>query len=272
MQRANSSWIPRVVLAAMLAMSSLAAQAQMNALPQARHVLVYGQAQARAIPDRFRIDVNFHVIDPKAEVARVGVEAMLQDTLRKLRAAGVRDGDIVATSLRIEPREEYDGAQRKQVFRGIGVRRSLTATFADQERLRRFLGTLETSEQLQVSGITTTLSNEPALRRALRLKAIEATKAKAEAVASSYGVRLTGLYSVSDTAPQFDYGINEGDWPVQYEWRGSAGDDGGSLDAIVVTGSRASPAVIPAPPPAESFQSGYVTFRDTVYAVFLIGD
>ena len=76
----------------------------------------------------------------------------------------------------------------------------------------------------------------------------------------------------SDPAPTFVMGINEGDWPVQYEWRGSAGDDGGSLDAIVVTGSRASPAVIPAPPPAESFQSGYVTFRDTVYAVFLIGD
>ena len=265
-------FVSKTIAAALLAFASLGAYAQMNALPQARHVLVYGQAQARAIPDRFRIDVTFHVVDPKADVARQKVEAMMQETLRKLRAAGVRDGDIVATSLRIEPREEYDQGQRRQVFRGIGVRRSLTATFVDQERLRRFLGTLETSEELQVSGVTTTLSNEQALRRELRLKAIEATKAKAEAIARSYGVRVTGLYSVSDTAPQFQYGINEGEWPVLYEWRGSDSGEGGSLDSVVVTGSRvAYPAVIP-PPPPESFHSGYVTFNDTVYAVFLIGD
>jgi uncharacterized protein YggE len=35
------------------------AQAQVNALPQARHILVYGQAQARAIPDRFKIELTF---------------------------------------------------------------------------------------------------------------------------------------------------------------------------------------------------------------------
>ena len=264
----------RIIGIGLLALAALAtggAQAQMNALPQARHILVYGQAQARAIPDRFRIELNFHVVDPKADVARTKVEAMMQDTLRKLRAAGVADADMVATSLRIEPREEYDATERKQVFRGIGVRRSITATFAEQERLRRFLGTLETSEQLQVSGVTTTLSNEQALKRALRLKAIEATRAKAAVIAESYGVRVTGLYSVSDTAPQFEYGISEGQWPVLYEWRGGEGG-GGALDMITVTGSRiGSPAAIPAPPP-ESFHSGHVTFSDTVYAVFLIGD
>lgn len=264
----------RIIGIGLLALAALAtggAQAQMNALPQARHILVYGQAQARAIPDRFRIEVNFNVVDPKADVARAKVESMMQDTLRKLRAAGVADGNIVATSLRIEPREEYDSTARKQVFRGIGVRRSITANFAEQERLRRFLGTLETSEELQVSGVTTTLSGEEALKRELRLKAIAATKAKAEVIAKSYGVRVTGLYSVSDTAPRFEYGISEGEWPVLYEWRGSEGG-GGTLDSITVTGSRGnSPVVFDSPSP-ESFQSGHVTFDDTIYAVFLIGD
>lgn len=245
------------------------AHAQLNALPQSRHVLVYGQAQARAIPDRYRIEVSFDVVDPKADAARGKVEDMMRDTLRKLRAAGVPDEDIVATSLKIEPRHEYDQDLRKQVFKGIAVERSLTARFNSQEMLKQFLAGLETSEQLQVSGVTTTLANEDALKQQLRAKAIESTKKKAVAIATSYGVRLAGLYSVSDTAPQFEYGIREGDWPVVYEWRAS--DAGaGELDTIVVTGTRA--AASPAAPAPESFQTGYVTFSDTIYAVFLIGE
>lgn len=255
------------MLTLLLAMMG-AAHAQMNALPQSRHVLVYGQAQARAIPDRYRIQVSFDVVDAKADLARSKVEYMMRDTLHKLRAAGVPDGEIVATSLKIEPRNEYDQDLRRQVFKGIGVERSITARFSSEEQLKLFLSGLETSGELQVSGVTTSLANEDGLKRQLRAKAIDSTRKKAEAIAKSYGVRLVGLYSVSDTAPQFEYGIHEGDWPSMYEWRGS--DESGELDTITVTGSRV--AVAAAAPPPESFKAGYVTFKDTIYAVFLIGE
>lgn len=255
----------RMAVVVVLLLLGGTANAQMNALPQARHILVYGQAQARAIPDRFKIEVSFDVVDPKADVARARVEAMMQDTLGKLRTAGVPDGEIVATTLQIEPRQEYDSEARKQVYKGIAVERSITARFGDQEKLKQFLATLETSEQLQVSGVTTSLSSELDLKRQLRAKAIESTKEKAGVIAGSYGATLAGLYSVSDTAPQFEYGIQKGEWPVTYEWRTDG--DSMSLDAVTVTGSRIRSA--PAP---ESFQTGYVTFNDTIYAVFLIGD
>lgn len=258
----------RIGLFTLLLLMMGAAHAQMNALPQARHVLVYGQAQARAVPDRYRIEVSFDVVDARAELARSKVEHMMRDTLGKLRAANVPDGEIVATSLKIEPRNEYDQDLRKQIFKGIGVERSITARFSSQEELKLFLSGLETSEELQVSGVTTSLANEDELKRQLRAKAIDSTKKKAEAIAKSYGVRLVGLYSVSDTAPQFEYGIREGDWPLMYEWRGS--NESGELDAITVTGSRVAASA--AAPPPESFKTGYVTFNDTIYAVFLIGE
>lgn len=261
----------RMAVAVVLMLLGGTADAQMNALPQARHILVYGQAQARAIPDRFKIEVSFDVVDQKADVARAKVEAMMQDTLGKLRTSGVPDGEIVATSLQIEPRQEYNSELRKQEYKGIAVERSLTARFSDQDKLKQFLSTLETSEQLQVSGVTTTLSNEAELKRQLRAKAIEATKEKAAVIARSYGARLAGLYSVSDTAPQFEYGIQEGEWPVVYEWRHreGGGRDSMSLDTVTVTGTA---LLAPGTVAPESFESGYVTFNDTIYAVFLIGD
>jgi uncharacterized protein YggE len=240
------------------------AQAQVNALPQARHILVYGQAQARAIPDRFKIELTFSVVDAKADVARKKVEAYLQEAIAWLKASSVAESEIVATSLQIEPRSDYDEAQRKQVFEGIEVTRKLSARFSDQAKLKDFLSKLDTSEEVQVSGVTTELSSEPELRKQLRQKAIESTREKAQVIARAYGVRLAGLYSVSDTAPQFKYGITEGDWPTMYQWRESG--DASVLDRVTVTGSRLSAA------DAESFQTGYVNFDDKIYAVFLISE
>ena len=257
----------RIGLATLLMLFAGVADAQMNALPQARHILVYGQAQARAIPDRFKIEVSFDVVDQKADVARAKVETMMEDTLGKLRKAGVPGGEIVATSLQIEPRQEYNAELRKQVYKGISVERSITATFDDQAKLTQFLSQLETSEELQVSGVTTSLSTEDELKRQLRAKTIESTKRKAETIAASYGTKLVGLYSVSDTAPQFDYGIQKGEWPVEYEWKGR-----GAASMLTRVGrSEAVPLLAPGAV-SESFQTGYVTFNDTIYAVFLIGD
>jgi uncharacterized protein YggE len=252
-------------LLVMLISMAGAAQAQVNALPQARHILVYGQAQARAIPDRFKIELTFSVVDLKADVARKKVEAYLQEAIAELKASSVSEGDIVATSLQIEPHSDYDQAQRKQVFQGIEVTRRLSARFTDQAKLKDFLSKLDTSEEVQVSGVATELSSEPELRKQLRQKAIESTREKAQVIAKAYGVRLAGLYSVSDTAPQFQYGITEGDWPSMYEWH-QQGDAAASLDRIEVTGSRMPGQY------AESFQTGYVDFDDKIYAVFLISE
>ncbi len=255
----------RVVVAAFAMLLAGTTQAQVNALPPARHILVYGDAQARAIPDRFRIELSFDVVDPKADVARAKVEEHVQDAIARLRKAGVPDAEIVATSLEIEPRNEYDQEARKQRYRGIGVKRTLSARFDDQDGLKAFLSQLETSEQVQVSGVETELSKEAQLRSQLRRKAIESTRDKAAIIASAYGVKLGRIYSVSDTAPEFDYGIREGDWPAMYEWRKGSGGSS-ELDRIEVTGSRIANA------PPESFQTGYVTFQDRIYTVFLLAD
>lgn len=207
----------------LLCLSAATVHAQVNALPQARHVLVYGEARAQAIPDRFRIEVMFTAIDPNAEVARQKVEKNLQEAIARLKAASVPENGIVATSLQIEPGNEYDQQQQRQVFKGIRVTRKLSARFADQATLKRFLSELTTSEEVQVSGITAELSTEPELRTQLRQKAIESTRDKAGVIAKAYGAHLAGLYSVSDTAPQFEYGITEGNWPVRYRWDNRGG-------------------------------------------------
>lgn len=240
--------------------------AQVNALPPTRHILVYGDAQARAIPDRFKISLNFEAIDLAPDVARQRVEANVQAVLSQLKAANVPDGEVVATSLQIGPRQRYDQRNQEQVFIGTGVTRSLTARFDKQADLQTFLAGIKTSKELTISAVTTELSDEQKLRAALREKSIESSREKAKVIAKAYGARLAGVYSVSDVAPQFQYGVQEGNWPSMYEWRPADGYAGPSLDRIEVTGSRLRGRQ------AESLQTGYVTFDDKIYTVFLLAD
>lgn len=256
-----------VALLVLLAASG-AAFAQVNALPPTRHILVYGDAQARAIPDRFRITVNFSALDHDAGAARERVEAGVASVIARLRREGVPDGEIVATSLSVEPESRYDNAQRTQQFAGTRVRRSLTARFARKQALEGFLSGLQTSEELTISDIDTELSSLPQLQDALRARAIESTREKADAIARSYGARLGGLYSVSDVAPQFEYGIREGSWPSLHEW--NAANE--SLDRVTVTGARVRGATRAPSEPGAALQAGYVSFSDRIYAVFLLAD
>jgi uncharacterized protein YggE len=254
--------------AGLLLLSSLAVDvsAQVNALPPTRHILVYGDAQARAIPDRFKISLNFEAVDLAPDVARQRVEANVQAVLSQLKAANVPDSEVVATSLQVGPRQRYDQHNQEQVFIGTGVARSLTARFDKQADLQKFLAGIKTSRELTISAVTTELSDEQKLRAALREKSIESSREKAQAIAKAYGVKLAGVYSVSDVAPQFQYGIKEGNWPSMYEWRQTDGYAAPSLDLVAVTGDRGRRIQ------AESLQTGYVTFDDKIYAVFLLAD
>lgn len=256
----------RTIAALFLAFAAQNAVAQVNALPPTRHILVYGDAQARAIPDRFKITINFNAVDMNAGAARSRVEASVQDVISRLRRSGVAEGGIAATSLTMGSKERYDDKLDEDVFLGTEVERSLSARFADKTALESFLSGLETSSELEVSKIETELSDERSLRDALRTKAIESSREKAETIARAYGAKLGSLYSVSDVAPQFQYGIREGSWPSMYEWARNEDGGGASLDRIMVTGSRMQ-RVNPV-----SLQTGYVNFHDKIYAVFLLAD
>lgn len=250
------------VLLVSLALFSTGALAQVNALPPTRHVLVYGEAEARALPDRFKISIAFEAVDLDADAARIRVERNMQDVLRKLKASGVDENEIVATALQIGTRERYDDKREEQIFIGTEVERSLSARFASQASLKRFLATLVTSKEVKVSSVDTELADEAGLRVALREKSILSSREKAEMIAQAYGVKLGKLYSVSDVAPEFRYGIRAGNWPVMHQWDGERT----TLDRVEVTGSRIRRADI------ESFQTGYVTFKDRIYAVFLLAE
>lgn len=241
------------LLALLIAMLPFAAFAQVNSLPSQPHLLVKGEAVRTVVPDRFTVKVSLQAIDVAPEKARASVQADAELVLRGFRAHHAMEDSIQASNLAIQP--DYDVEQGRRVFRGTKVRRRLEGTFDSLENTRGFLADMETSEQLQLSGIETAYSDEAGVRAELKREAAVRTRESAEQLAHAYGVRISGLYTISDVAPKFSYGIQAGSWP-----------------------RRRSLAIAPAPPApqmdiaarVESLEAGSIVLSEHVYAVFLI--
>ncbi|NYF21720.1 hypothetical protein HDC36_003189 [Xanthomonas sp. JAI131] len=247
------------VIAVLLALPAFAS-AQVNSLPSQPHLLVKGEAQREVVPDRFGVKITLSAVDADPGAARKRVQANAASVLVAFKQQHALADSVQATTLSIQPEQRYE--DNKQVFSGTRVQRTLSADFGTLGEVRDLLGKLRTSEELQVSGITPRYSGEVALRAELKRQAAEQTRTSAQALAKAYGVRLGGLYTISEVAPNFAYGIQAGRWPTE-------------RIAVQVTSSLAAPGFNFAEPRAadgvaESLEAGNLTLSENVYAVFLI--
>ena len=254
----------RLVLPVLLALPFAAPAQQAGSVPSQPHLLVKGQAERKVQPDRFSIDLLLQETDLQADAARGRVQANARQVIEAMKASGALAESIDASTLSIEPHHEYE--DRKQVFRGTRVSRRIQGSFDSTEGLRRFLGQLQASDHLQVSGMRSGYSGAGPLRAELKAEAAAQTRRSAAGLAKAYGTRVTGLYTISDVAPSFAYGVQAGTWPASVDGDGHPMPPRPpaplmDIASVVVSGSRIDPEVL---------ESGTLTFTENVYAIFLI--
>ena len=137
----------------------------------------------------------------------------------------------------------------------------------DFKEPRAVLADLNTSPDLQVMALRSGYSQAGKLRAELKREAAQQSRRTAEGLASAYNARIIGLYTISDVAPDFAYGVRAGTWDA-------IDDDGFAPSAppapasspdigVVVSGNRIA---------AESLEAGAISFTENVYAIFLIAE
>lgn len=233
------------------------ASGQINTLPSAPHLLVKGHAEARIVPDRFTIRLNVDVTDMSPNVARAKVEAHMQQLFKALDAKGALKRQTHASSLSVQPQTDYEDG--KSIFKGTDVSRSIDATFDSLEKLREFIAAVPADKEVQIASIDTALNDIDAIRLKLRSAAIKNSRQAAEKIAAAYGMKIIGVYSVSEVAPNFAYGIQAGSW--------------GDNNEVTVTGehmpAEVAPPSPPPPAPSAALRLGTQIVQQDIYAVYL---
>lgn len=223
--------------------------AQVNALPSVPHLLVKGHAEGRYEPDRFTINLLVQATAKAPDAARAKVEAHMQQIFKALDSNGALRERTQASSLRIEPNTEYrDG---KEVFLGTQVSRTASAVFDDLDKLRAFIGQVPANEEVRIQGTEMGCSDIDQIRLDLRKRAIANSRDTAKEIAAAYGLSVKGVYSVSEVAPDFSYGIRAA----------------GGLGTVTVTGARMRAS---APFAADTdLRVGTIDEKQDIYAVYL---
>lgn len=250
-------WI--IVLMA-LCMPALAG-AQVHALPDAPHLLVKGHAEGNYVPDRFTVELQVTATDPSPGKARTQVEQHISQLFKSVDAHGALAKLTRASSLSMSEASHYDDG--KQIHEGTEVDRQVSVTFDSLDKMQGFISDLPASKNVLVQSTNVERSDRPALMMKLRARAIDNSKAAAQQLAKAYGVHITGVYSISEVAPDFSYGVQAGSWNAV----GGATDLGG----------------IPAPPPAPTelasvavkaiptaLRTGTIQLSQGMYAVYMI--
>lgn len=259
-----------IALLAALLLPGLAA-AQVNALPSLPHLLVKGEANRDVMPDRFTVSMTLATTDMSPDAAREKVQRNLAAIIASLRGSRALAESIDATVFSVAPDFQYE--ENRRVFKGTRATRQLRVTFPDAASTRAFLSGLLAGEEVMLNGIAPAYSGEALVRAELKAEAMRQTRETADLLARSYGARIRGLYSVSDVAPSFAYGVQAGQWPRANRRVGGLPaapeeppvlfDSPSAVDSITVTGTRISP---------ESIEVGTINIAEHLYAIFLLAD
>lgn len=245
--------------------------AQVNALPSLPHLLVKGEANRDLVPDRFTVSITLATTDMSPDAAREKVQRNLAAIIASLKDSRALAESIDATVFSVAPDFQYE--ENRRVFKGTRATRQLRVTFPDADSTRAFLSGLAAGEDVMLNGIAPAYSGEASVRAELKAEAMRQTRETADLLARSYGTRIRGLYSVSDVAPSFAYGVQAGQWPRanrRVDGLPAAPaeppvvfDDPSAVDTVIVTGSRISP---------ESIEVGTINIAEHLYAIFLLAN
>jgi len=249
---------PVCILILLASLCPILAFAQANSLPSQPHLLVRGRADQTVAPDRYRITVELEQKDTAPDIARHRAQADAAMVLSLFKQQHALPETVQASSLSIAPSTRY--VEGRQVFEGTAVTRTLAASFTKLLDVRAVLAGLKTSEQVQVSGIEPSYSEETRVRGELKRQAVQQTRVTAANLAKAYGVHLGVLYTISEVAPNFAYGIQAGSWGEAD--RGVPAPPP-PASVVSVSGERALDE-------SESLEAGSITLSENVYAVFLI--
>jgi uncharacterized protein len=237
------------------------AQAQMHALPDAPHLLVKGHAEGSYIPDRFTVNLHVTATDPSPGQARAQVEQRIGQLFTSIDKHGAISDLTRASSLSMSEATHYD--EGKQVHDGTEVDREVSVTFDSLDKMKRFVSDLPASKDVLVQSTSVDRSDRASLMMKLRARAIANSKLAAQQLAKAYGVRIRGVYSISEVAPNFSYGVQAGTWNAEVGFAGNA------LPAPPPVARGALPSVDAAGVPTH-LRTGSIMLSQDMYAVYMI--
>lgn len=184
------------VLTALVLMVPTAASARDDA-PEHRGIHVSGEGEVSVKPDRAELSLGVESHDLELKTAEAEVNKVVRAFLALAKTQGVKDEHISTAGVSIHPEYLWDDKLRRQRFNGYRASRQIVVTVQDLERVGDLILGATKASVNQVNPPTLYSSVAKDAGRQALVKAAEDARAKAQLLASTLGVKLGGLRSIS---------------------------------------------------------------------------
>lgn len=175
-----------------------------QAAPEAPHITASGKGELRVAPDVADISIAVSHTDKSVAKARERVESVTIKVIEAARAHGLSDADIRSSQLTIAPDYAWEDGRRR--LRGQRVERRVQLHLKDLDRYSALLDAVAEAEVSRLHQTSLGFSDRPALEREALVRAVQAARQRAEAMAGAANARLGEVYQIVENggghAPQ----------------------------------------------------------------------
>lgn len=156
--------------------------------PNRRLISTNGYGEVKVKPDIAIVNLSVRAIHKSGKAAKQDVDDRVNNFLDALKSMKIKQEDIIASSIRLNPRYEHHSGTRR--FAGYEAIRTLSVTLHDMVQLT---GVMDQALEQRLEGIDNIRYDNSQMEshiQSAHLLAISDSKTKAAALAKAYGAEL----------------------------------------------------------------------------------
>ncbi len=159
-------------------------------------ISISAEGKVTALPDIATISVGVQTENKSVSSAQKENTTKMNAIIEKVKSFGLTAEDIKTSNYSIYP--QYDYVNGRQVERGYMVTQNIDVKVRSLDKIGEILSAVGSLGANQVGGVAFTIDEPEELRQQARIKALEAAKKKAQALADAAGVKLGKVVGFSE--------------------------------------------------------------------------
>lgn len=189
-----------------LVLSAISYTALASVIPNEPHIYVEGSSEFGIFPDQIKLSVSLSSVNLDAEVAKTEVDQRSLKLFEAVKQLNIKDADITATPLQINPAFEYE--DRKKIDQGTRVNRNVDITLKDLNKYSQLNDILIHAGVTSKISSVVEVSNERELKKKALMLALKDARVKAESLAELQNKSIKDVHSISEFKTREDNSYN----------------------------------------------------------------
>ncbi len=173
-------------------------------------ISVSGTGRVIISPDVADLRLGVSVTKPTVKAARTIAAASMTKVIDALKKLGIADADMQTSGLSLQPVYDYNNNSNPPKLTGYTLSNGVVVTIRDLDKIGDAIDNGLAAGATTLDSVTFRVDDPAKAQEQARKQAMTQAKAIADTLASSAGVSITGVSSISETSGPMPYPVYYG--------------------------------------------------------------